>query len=49
MRAWLRDRPWLWVLALCAMLLAGAVAFLAIAERNRPEPAAAAGPPGLGR
>ena len=36
-KTWLRDRPWIWIVALLALLLAGAVAMLVIAELNRPE------------
>ena len=37
MRRWLRDRPWIWIILLLALLLAGSVATLVIAELNRPE------------
>lgn len=37
MRRWLRDRPWIWIVLLLALLLAGSVATLVIAELNRPE------------
>ena len=36
-RAWLRDRPWIWIVLLLALLLAGSIATLVIAELNRPE------------
>ena len=36
-KTWLRDRPWIWIVLLLALLLAGAVATLVIAELNRPE------------
>lgn len=36
-RTWLRDRPWIWIVLLLALLLAGSVATLVIAELNRPE------------
>ena len=36
-KTWLRDRPWIWIVVLLALLLAGAVATLVIAELNRPE------------
>jgi hypothetical protein len=36
MRRWLRDRPWIWIVLLLALLLAGSVATLVIAELNRP-------------
>ena len=37
MRRWLHDRPWIWIVLLLALLLAGSVATLVIAELNRPE------------
>ena len=36
-KTWLSDRPWIWIVVLLALLLAGAVATLVIAELNRPE------------
>jgi len=33
---WLRDRPWIWIVLLLALLLAGSAATLIIAELNRP-------------
>ena len=35
--SWLRARPWIWIVLLLAVLLAGSVATLVIAELNRPE------------
>ena len=37
MRKWLRDRPWIWIVLLLALLLAGSVATLIIAQLNAPE------------
>ena len=37
MKKWLRDRPWIWIVLLLALLLAGSVATLVIAQLNRPE------------
>ena len=37
MRQWLRDRPWIWIVLLMALLVAGSIATLVIAELNRPE------------
>lgn len=34
--SWLRDRPWVWIVLLLALLLAGSAATLIIAELNRP-------------
>lgn len=36
MRAWLRERPWIWVVLLLALLVAGSMVTLVIAERNKP-------------
>ncbi len=36
-KTWLHDRPWIWIVVLLALLLAGAVATLVFAELNRPE------------
>ncbi len=36
-KIWLRDRPWIWIVVLLALLLAGSAATLIIAELNRPE------------
>ncbi len=36
MLEWLRERPWFWIVLLLALLLAGSVATLVIAERNKP-------------
>ena len=37
MRKWLYDNPWIWIVLLLALLLAGSIATLVIAERNKPE------------
>lgn len=37
MRKWLRDRPWIWIVLLLALLFASSVATLVIAHLNRPE------------
>ena len=37
MRAWLRERPWIWIVLLLAALMAASIVTLVIAERNRPE------------
>lgn len=37
MKQWLRDRPWIWIVVLMALLLAGSVATLIIAVLNQPE------------
>ncbi len=36
MRDWLRERPWIWIVLLLALLVAGSVATLIIAEINAP-------------
>ncbi len=37
MRKWLQDRPWIWIVVFIAVLLAGSLATVIIAELNRPE------------
>ena len=37
MRRWLRDRPWIWIVVLLALLMGGSIATLVIAHVNRPE------------
>jgi hypothetical protein len=37
MKKWLHDRPWIWVVLLLALLMAGSLATLIIAELNKPE------------
>ena len=37
MRKWLRDRPWIWIALFIAVLLAGSLATVIIAQLNRPE------------
>jgi hypothetical protein len=37
MREWLRERPWIWIVLLLTLLLAGSAATLIIAELNKPE------------
>ena len=37
MRAWLRDRPWIWIVLLLTVLMGASVVTLVIAELNRPE------------
>ena len=37
LKTWLRDRPWIWIVLLLALLMAGSIATLVIAELNRPE------------
>ncbi len=36
MKAWLRDRPWIWIALFLAFLLASGAATLIIAELNHP-------------
>ncbi len=36
MREWLRERPWIWIVLLLGTLVAGSVATLIIAEKNKP-------------
>jgi hypothetical protein len=47
MRRWLYDRPWIWIVVFLAVLVAGSIATVIIAELNRPEivrPRRGAGP-----
>ena len=37
MRRWLRDRPWIWLVLLLALVLGAAAVLIVIAERNPPE------------
>ncbi len=37
MRAWLRERPWIWIVVFFAVLVAACAVTLVIAELNRPE------------
>ena len=37
MKKWLEDRPWIWIVLLLALLMAGSIATLIIAELNKPE------------
>jgi hypothetical protein len=37
MRKWLHDRPWIWIVVLLGLLVAGGFTTLIIAELNRPE------------
>ncbi len=37
MRKWLEERPWVWIVLLLALLMAGSIATLVIAELNKPE------------
>ena len=37
MRKWLHDRPWIWIVVFIALLFAGSLATVIIAELNRPE------------
>lgn len=37
MRKWLHDNPWVWVVVFFAILVAGSLATLVIAELNKPE------------
>ncbi len=37
MRKWLHDRPWIWIVAFLACLVAGSLVTVVIAELNRPE------------
>ncbi len=37
MRAWLRDRPWIWVVVFFGVMVLASVVTLVIAERNRPQ------------
>jgi hypothetical protein len=33
---WLRERPWIWIVLLLSLLVAGSMATLIIAEKNKP-------------
>ncbi len=35
-KQWLRDRPWIWLVILLAFMMSLSIAFLVIAEFNRP-------------
>ena len=37
MKKWLYDRPWIWIVLLLGILMAGSIATLVIAELNKPE------------
>ena len=37
MQKWLYDRPWIWIVLLLGLLVAGGFTTLVIAELNRPE------------
>ncbi len=37
MKRWIHDRPWIWIVLLLGLLVAGGFATLVIAELNRPE------------
>jgi hypothetical protein len=37
MRRWLRDRPWIWIVLLLALLMGASITTLVIAQLNRPE------------
>jgi hypothetical protein len=37
MRAWLRERPWVWIVVFFAVLVAACAVMVVIAELNRPE------------
>jgi hypothetical protein len=37
LRKWLEERPWIWIVLLLALLMAGSIATLVIAELNKPE------------
>jgi hypothetical protein len=37
MRKWLYDNPWIWIVVFLAVLVAGSMATLVIAQLNRPE------------
>ena len=37
MKEWLRERPWIWIIVLMALLFIGSAATLIIAQLNRPE------------
>ena len=36
MRKWLRDRPWIWIVLLLAVLMGASIATLVIAQLNAP-------------
>lgn len=36
MKQWLKDRPWIWLIVLLAFMMSLSIAFLFIAEYNRP-------------
>ena len=31
------DRPWIWIIAGCLLLLSGSIALLVVATRNKPQ------------
>ena len=35
-KKWLYDRPWIWIVLFLALLMAGSITTLIIAELNRP-------------
>jgi len=37
MRKWLYDNPWIWIALFLALLVAGSIVTVVIAELNRPE------------
>jgi phosphopantetheinyl transferase len=37
MKRWLDERPWIWIVLLIALMLAGAAVTVVIAERGKPE------------
>jgi len=37
MQRWFDERPWIWIVLLIALMLAGAAVTVVIAERGKPE------------
>ena len=37
MKQWLSERPWIWIVLLLVLLMAGSIATIVIAELNKPE------------
>ncbi len=36
MLEWLKERPWIWIVLLLTLLVAGSLSMLIIAENNKP-------------
>lgn len=37
MKKWLYDRPWIWVVLMLGLVVAGSLVTLVVAQLNRPE------------